>query len=464
MLQGMRRPPLACFVFAFPFLGACSKPPALEPALLAETRSLDAEVLALVDQKVAAVRAAPSDAQAHATLGLVYEANGLWDAAEQSFAHAIAIDASQPRWLFPRALALREGGRADEALAALRAAAAQTAEIPGVQQRLGQWLLEGGDPEGARAAFERALSRMPDRPSALTGLAGVELARERWSRRWRSRGALRGEPGYRPAHYAAGQALLGLGRESEAKGHLASGLNARVRWIEDPLSAEFARYRLTTSALLDDAVAAEGSGNRARAADLYEKLSQRKPEDADLLNNLGANLLELNRLDRAAEVLGKALALAPNSFPVHLNLSDLHVRKQELDLARREADRAVELGGTVGRTHYQRALVLALQKDIEGAYREMKTSVELDARNPRAFVALSEMAASLKRLDEARSWCRKALELDPSQVPTRYNQGMLALRGGDLAEARAALDALEKLAPDHPRTAALRAELAKLGQ
>lgn len=461
----MRRAPLACLILACSFSGSCSRPPAFEPVQLSEARSLDAEVLREIQTRIAAVRAAPSDARAHALLGVVYEANGVWDAAEQSYAHALAIQPGEALWQFHRALALREGGRSAEALAALRESAARLEREPGVQQRLGQWLLEGGELEGARQAFERALSARPDRSECLTGLAGVELARERWDAALAlAQRAQRVDPGYRPAYYAAGQALLGLKRDAEAKTCLATGLNARVRWIEDPLSAELARARLASSALLDDAVAAESSGNRARAAELYELLSRRKPDDADLANNLGANLLELGRLERAAEVLNQALALAPGSFPVHLNLSDLHVRRQELAQARQEADKAVELGGTVGRTHYQRALVLALQKDIEGSYREMRTAIDLDARNPDAFVALSELCMRLQRYEEARGWVRRAVELNPALVPARFNQGLLAVRAGDAVEARLALAALEKLAPGHERTSKLRDALAQLGQ
>jgi hypothetical protein len=38
----------------------------------------------------------------------------------KSFANAIALDESQPLWLFHQALALREAARGDESIAALR--------------------------------------------------------------------------------------------------------------------------------------------------------------------------------------------------------------------------------------------------------------------------------------------------------------------------------------------------------
>jgi protein O-GlcNAc transferase len=457
--------PMRRALLAFPvLLCACSKP-ALAPAVVTETRALDAEVLQLVESRVAAVRAAPSDARAHADLGLVYEANGLWDAAEQSFAHALALDDRHTIWLYHRALALREGGQSEAALGALREAARQLPKDPAVQQRLGQWLLDGGDAEGARAAFLKALASRPDQPEFLTGLAGVELAREHWNEALTlAKRAIRGASGYRPARYAAGQALQRLGRTEEAKGQLAAGLNAQVAWCPDELARDCQAYRLTTSALSEEAASAAAEGNCSRAAELYEKLVGRKPEDADLLNNLGAQLIEVDRLERAGEVLHKALALAPQSFAVHLNLSELCLRQKKLPEARSEAARAVELGGTLGRTHFKLARTLVLLNDLEGGYAELEKAVALDARDASMFVALADLAARLGRREQARGWCRKVLELDSNSVSGRGLQGLLALGAGDLDEARAALAVLEKFAPQDERTVLLRSELEQAGR
>ena len=460
----MRRALLAPLFLGCGLFPSCSKP-ALEPTVLTETRELDAEVLQLIEQKVARVRAAPSDAAAHADLALCYEANGLWDASEQSFGKALQLDSSRTIWLYHRALALREGGQSEPALAALREAARKLPDTPAVQQRLGTWLLDGGDPEGARAAFNQALKRAPDQPEILIGLAGVELAHERWNEAFAlAKRALKNAPIYRAAHFAAGQALQGLGRTEEAKAQLAAGLNARSSWLPDELSNTFISYRLTSSSLAEDASAANAAGNYSRAVELYEKLARRKPEDSELLINLGANLVELGRYERADEVLTKALALAPQAFAVHLNLCELHLHRNQLPEARAAAEKAVEFGGTVGRTHFTLGRVLVLSNDIEGGYRELKAAAALDARDPSLFLALTNAAGRLGQVEEARAWCRKALELDSNSLAGRGMQGLLAVQAHDLDEARAALALLEKLAPQDERTKRLRDLLAQAGR
>ena len=443
---------------------ACSKP-ALEPVLLDETRTIDAEVLDLIARKVAAVRAAPSDARTHADLALAYEANSLFDVAEKSYANALQLDDSMSIWQFHRSIALLESGQIEAGMELLKRAARELPRNPAVQQRLGQRLLEVGDLEGARAAFQRALASRPDQPEFLTGLAGVELAHERWNEALQlARRALKGAPDYRPAFFAKGRALQGLGRDEEAKPLLAAGLNAAVTWYPDELRRDLVSYVLTFSALSAEAANANMRGDYPHAVDIFEQLVKRKPDDPDMLSNLGANLVEVGRLDRGEEILKRALAVAPQSFAVHLNLSELYLRQNKLAQARDEAERAVQIGGTIGRTHYQLARVLGTLKDYEGAYHELTTAAGMDARDIRVLLALTDTAAKLGRSDEARAWCRRVLSLDSNSVPGLGMKATLALSAGDLDEAQTAVAALEQVAPQDKRTLWLRSELQKAGR
>ncbi len=459
----MLRALLALSVLASGLCCACGKAP-IEPVVLTETHSIDAEVLELVAAKVAAVRASPADPGAHAALGLAYEANALWEPAEQSLANALKLDDPRRILIFHHAITMRECGQLEAGMAELQRAARELPGNPAVQQRLGQWLLEGGDSEGARAAFLLALKRVPDQPEFLTGLAGVELAHERWKEALAlARRALKGAPDYRPALFACGRALQGLGRQEEAKPLLAAGVNASVTWFPDELSREIQGYVLVTGALAAEGASANARGDYARAVEFYERLVQRKPEDPDMLSNLGANLIEIGRLERANEMLQKALTIAPQSFAVHLNLSQLYMQQGKLPQARDEGMRAVEIGGTVGRTHFQLAKVLGAQKDYEGAYRELKAAVAFDARDVRMFLALAQTAMNLGLTEEARGWCRRSLEFDANSVPGRGMQGILALSAGDIDEAQAALAVLQRVAPQDPSTVRLRNEMQKAG-
>src|SRR5262249_12695573 len=143
-------------------LPACGAPLRLDPVEPGETRQLDPEVLELARVKIEAVRADPSNARAHGTLGLLYEANSLWAAAAASFDNASRLDPREALWRYHRSIALREAGETEAANALLAQSARELASLPGVQHRLGQVLLDSGDVEGAWAAFQRALALAPE--------------------------------------------------------------------------------------------------------------------------------------------------------------------------------------------------------------------------------------------------------------------------------------------------------------
>jgi tetratricopeptide (TPR) repeat protein len=442
---------------------ACHKA-AREPILPGDVHGLDREVVELIEEKVAAVRAAPSDARAHATLGLVYEANELWQESAQSFANAIELDDGQPVWLYHRALVLREAGRSEESIGLLREAARRMERDAAVQQRLGQSLLQFGDVPGARTAFDRALEAAPNQAECLAGMAGVELASERFARALElAQRALAIDPTFKSAAYTAGLALQGLDREAEARAFLAAGLGARPRWLKDPLTQELVSYRRTTSVMLEDASNAHASGNFPLAVRLYETLLKRKPDDAEIQNNLASNLIELGQLERAEKALALAEKRDPQAFAVQLNLAEMWLRRSDLARARAHADRAVELGGSVGRTHFLRARVMMQQNDLEGAARELYRTVELDASNPQYFLVLAEVAFKRNRGEETRMWCRKVLEISPNEVSARVNLGVLAMKAGDWEEARAMLAELKRQVPSDPRTIALETDIRNSG-
>jgi tetratricopeptide (TPR) repeat protein len=450
-------------VFLLPML-ACQEAPELPPIVLSDPRGLDAEVLELVATKVEAVRAAPTSAGSRASLGLVYEANGIWDLGAASFAQAAALDERQPLYRYHEALCLREAGETDKALATMKAAARRLENQAGVQQRLGQWLLELGEYEEARQCFERALARMPDHSDVLAGLASVEVERQRWNEAQSlAKRSLKVDPSNRSARYALGMALRGLGREEEARAQLTAGQGAKPRWIEEPLTREFLSYRLTTSGLMEDAAAAAAGGNHGRAAELYSVVARRQPDDATLKNNWAASLTELGRYEESERVLKEALALDPGLFAVELNLCDLYTRMNQLEPARVHGEKAVALGADVGRTHLALARVVALQGDYARAYAQLELSVGLDARNVQAYVALTETAVRLRRFADARNWCRKVLELDSGHVPTRVNLALLSIQENDLEEAKRQLLECEKQAPEMPKVKAIREELKRRG-
>lgn len=432
---------------------------------LAETRSIDPEVLELIRQKSELVRSAPRDARAHGTLGLVYSANGLWDVAARSLANAALLEPDDQLWAFYQALALRETGDGGAASALLARVARERTDLPAVQQRLGHWLLDAGDLAGARAAFTRALAGAPDSPELLVGMAGVELALEQWQAAFDlAQRALAKDPSYTPAHYASGQALRGLGRDAEAARELTIGVGAQGRWLDDPLSAEVRTYRVNYVARFADASRLMLAGSYARALPVLERIHAKRPDDVAVLSNLAACYQETGQPARAVELLQRALELDERSFSIHLNLADAYLRLGRPEDAERHADRACALSPELGRAHLTRARVLALRGAFEPAYAALRESVRLDPNNTQVYVALTEVCMRVQRVDEAFAWGSRAVELDPAHLPSRVNLAHICILKRDFAAARRHVDELLRVAPKNERVRALAAELEKSGR
>lgn len=446
-------------------LVSCSRPVELPPVVITDVDQLDSEVAALIERKVQAVVKAPGSASAHGSLGLAFEANRLWPFAAQSFAQAATIQPKEPLWRYHQALAVREAGDTESAFELLRGAAAECPNEAGVQQRLGEWMLERGDSRGAIVALQRALVLAPGRAEILAGVAQAQLdAGDSLGALRTAEQAVRTDSTYRPARFVYGSVLSALGRDSEAAPHLTAGVGAKKNFAADRFDAELAGYAVDWVVQNERASEYLARGRPAEAVDLWQRVSVKRPDDVQVLINLGGAQLSAGRIDAALETLARAEELEPNDFAIHLNRADCHLRAKRLDAALASAQRAVELGGQVGRTHEMLARILSVSNRPQDAYAELKRAVALDARDVRLRVALMETCMQLKLLDEALVHAQEAVRVDPGSIALRHKLVVLLVRNQRVDEGWAAYNELAKLAPSDERVALLREEFRKLGR
>lgn len=463
----VRIPPIraaACFLGLVPLSIGCARGatsgPAIPPALLTAVDGVEPDVKDLVERQVALVRADPSSAKAHGSLGLVYEANELWVPAAASFGNAATLEPSQPLWNYHRSIALREAGNVEEADKLLRASAAALPDVPGVQHRLGSLLCDAGELDAAGQAFQRALAKAPDQPEILVGLAFVDLGREDFAgARDLCLRALKRDSAYQQAHYALGLAFRGLGDSKNAYTAMTQGAAGKRRYLDDPLSAELRTYQVNTMSLVAEANRLGQAQRRDEALAIWARIAARNPGDKAILTNYGSALLAAGRTDEAIATLSRSLALDANEPVTHVNLCEAYVEAGKLDLALEHGDKAVALAPDSSRAHRARARALAARKSYPEAHAELTEAVRIDPKDPTSLTALGEICTLLGRPEEAVTWFRSALDLDPSNFPVRVNLAFLTLRTGDAEAARIQLKELQRMAPDHPRVKALAAEL-----
>ena len=181
-------------------------------------------------------------------------------------------------------------------------------------------------------------------------------------------------------------------------------------WIDPDLEAFAVRLRF------DQANAALGAGDPARAETLYRATLAADPRHVQALTNLGTALAILGRTAEAERAFNGAIRLDPQNVQAHANLGNLLT----------ETGRA------------------------EDAVHSCRAALALDPSHVGALVNLGNARLVRGELSEAAAHLRQALDLDPTSREGHATLGVVLQRGGDLTGSESALRAALALDPDQP--------------
>lgn len=128
----------------------------------------------------------------------------------------------------------------------------------------------------------------------------------------------------------------------------------------------------------------ETKGDIADAERAYRRAIAREKDNTESTEqpyvNLGNLLAEQDRNQEAAELLEKAVSLAPNNSYCRLILGVLYRKMNKLDTARRELIRATELDPQNPVAHYQLGRLYKDAKELDRAKAEFERTAELQSR------------------------------------------------------------------------------------
>jgi tetratricopeptide (TPR) repeat protein len=251
------------------------------------------------------VKIGSPDAALHGRLADVQERLGNVEAAETSLRAALAIEPGSDRHRDALVRLMASDGRADEAIAEARAAAADSSGVPGFV-RLGRALRQAGDMAGAEAAFRRALAIDRESSTALEQLAQVlEATRSIPEAIEVTRRILSNGPGNAHVHSRLGRLLRLSGDLDGAERAFRRAIEgdasvsgfyhelAGVLAAQDRLEAAVDAARKAVEVNPKDAIAEEALalllarvGHLAEAELTLERLSRARPDAIGLRNSL----------------------------------------------------------------------------------------------------------------------------------------------------------------------------------
>ncbi|MFT7167961.1 MAG: tetratricopeptide (TPR) repeat protein [Paracoccaceae bacterium] len=422
------------------------------PPRIEDTSAMDPALVALLNERIAAVEKDPTSVGARVSLGFAYESNTMWSLAELCYSQALQIRPDENQWRFRRGVVRYALGKVDPAIDDLRTAANAYKNTPVVQARLGDVLRLVGELEEAEAAWRQAITAEASQPQPIeyapsrVGLAQTLLdLGEAEEAEALCRRALELQPDYKQAHYTLGLALRDQGRDAEARPELVAGETSFQMFPPDPHMrqlSESTRGFSRRMMLIENLVqAGDLDGAKSRLGEIMRE----RPDDHMVLNLAARVLLQGNDRQGARELLQKSLVAAPGQPSTLIEASLLELREAEaivaqlgqmqmaqqqgqaLDQARFEnlrsqgnafatqavdyATQAARTAPAVGRNHYwlgvaQRSLAgfatdaQAQQQQFQAALQSMQNATRLGCTEPGFNQQIATLYAQMGRARE----------------------------------------------------------------
>lgn len=442
--------------FACGGAGAGTPPGPVHPGA---ERQLDPVLAQLVEQRVRAVDEDPGDAERHALLGLVYEANHLWAEARASFANARTLEPGVAVWPLHEALAAERLGAADEAADLLAKTSEDFSYFAPLHHRLGHLLLELGELERAEGALRRAVALEPNLAETHASLGDLLLrqgaadeARASLER------ALALDPAYGAAHFLHGRALVATGETLAGRAAMERGAGASMRILGDELGDRGRTYVAVPGIALQLALDLRAAGQLERAEQQLEHMLSLWPDDVRAHVNLAVIRMDRGDLDGALARLEDARTAHPSEPLVFVNLAGCLLRLGRPIEALASAARAVSLDPERAQAHFLHGEAARALDDPGVAVASLERAVELA---PEAFAFRTSLAGVYQRLgrgEDARAEYEALCRLLPVHWQPRVDLFHACVRLGDREGARAAMESAAELGPGQPAVGELARE------
>ena len=356
-------------------------------------------------------------AAAFGRMGQLYLVYDFWRIAQAALSNAEALDPTDARWPYYRAIANTYDGDDEATVAALDRVLELAPDDLAARTRRAYALLDLGRLKEAAEECRRILELDPDNSAALAGLGRVELDAGSFERAIEHfTQALAGQPEGSAIHHRIGLALRRLGRREEAADHLARNRQIPISYA-DPFYSAMQALNVSRRAIFARGAEAMRTGEPALALAAFEAALRALPDDPETLFNVAMALIDLGDKPTAEERLREAIALDPEYREPRFNL----------------------------------ALMLAERNAMEEAERHFRRATEIDPDDLDARTRWGDALARLGRTDEAVEVLTAVLAVDAALPAAQLALGAARQAEGNAEATREALSRVLEAAPGAPR-------------
>src|SRR6185436_13393334 len=157
-----------------------------------------------------------------------------------------------------------------------------------------------------------------------------------------------------------------------------------------------------------------GNSDFAAAKNRFEQALKNKPDDPEIINNLGLTLERLGQIDAAIERFSQAVKIDPKSWAYHFNLAHAASGRQDWDRAIAEYRAARDIFPTDYATQYNLGLTLHRKGDEVSAIPEFEKAIELAPSEATFHLSLAASLEKVGRKADARKQYQTYLEMAPN--------------------------------------------------
>jgi len=162
-------------------------------------------------------------------------------------------------------------------------------------------------------------------------------------------------------------------------------------------------------------------GEYGRASIQFRKALQIDRQYAEAYYRLGLTDIKLQLWGDAFRSLDRATTLDPNKLPAHLKLGDLQLSAQQWEDARQQVAAALKLDSKNVDAYVLSGQVEFRSSHFRDAVQAFQQAERLAPKDSRAQAGLGEVNVVLQEYPQAEAHYTRAIELDPTFLPTYLN-------------------------------------------
>ncbi len=176
------------------------------------------------------------------------------------------------------------------------------------------------------------------------------------------------------------------------------------------------------------AVDAHNEGDLKKEASILEPLLDEHPDDADLLQRLGAVTAQLGDVDKAKRYLTRSLEGYPANAQVLTMLGWLHQKSGDRDEAKRLLEKTIDLNPQTPAPHMDLGNLHLAARDTVAARACYEKAIALDPNSVGALVNLASLCEREHKFDEAHALAERAVALAPDHGQANITLARVELR------------------------------------